>query len=277
MRRNRIAIRAVLAAPWWLVLLASPVVYVLMAYVVPLRATKNPFGAAVGALTAQLGLFAAGAIVFLAMMLAFHQRRARRLLDQQTDLDSIRSLTWRDFERLVAEAYRRQNYSVVENGGGGADGGVDLVLRREGTVLVQCKRWKTYRVGVKEVRELFGILSAEKAARAILITSGRFTDDARAFAAGKPLDLIDGGDLLELVRSVREGAPPASLPGLRPSAAQATAQASSGLAAGSATRACPRCGESMVLRSARQGVRAGTRFWGCSTFPKCRGTVEVSM
>lgn len=35
---------------------------------------------------------------------------------------------------------------------------------------------------------------------------------------------------------------------------------------------CPNCNASMVLRTARRGVGAGQQFWGCRTFPKCRGT-----
>ena len=43
-----------------------------------------------------------------------------------------------------------------------------------------------------------------------------------------------------------------------------------------AERKCPRCGREMVLRTARKGANAGTRFWGCSGFPKCRAVQEVS-
>ena len=35
---------------------------------------------------------------------------------------------------------------------------------------------------------------------------------------------------------------------------------------------CPKCGEAMVMRTARA---SGDRFWGCSAFPKCRGTLAV--
>ena len=35
---------------------------------------------------------------------------------------------------------------------------------------------------------------------------------------------------------------------------------------------CPICGKGMVLRTARQGARAGSRFWGCAGYPECRGT-----
>jgi predicted RNA-binding Zn-ribbon protein involved in translation (DUF1610 family) len=40
-----------------------------------------------------------------------------------------------------------------------------------------------------------------------------------------------------------------------------------------ASRSCPKCGNPMVLRTAKSGSRAGNRFWGCSNFPKCRAVV----
>ena len=33
---------------------------------------------------------------------------------------------------------------------------------------------------------------------------------------------------------------------------------------------CPRCGNKLVLRTAKRGDNAGKQFWGCSGFPKCR-------
>jgi four helix bundle suffix protein len=38
---------------------------------------------------------------------------------------------------------------------------------------------------------------------------------------------------------------------------------------------CPRCRKPMVLRTAKQGQRAGQDFWGCSGYPDCRQTVPV--
>ena len=36
--------------------------------------------------------------------------------------------------------------------------------------------------------------------------------------------------------------------------------------------ACPACGKPMALRTARKGPRAGSQFWGCSSYPSCKGT-----
>lgn len=40
-------------------------------------------------------------------------------------------------------------------------------------------------------------------------------------------------------------------------------------------RNCPKCGNEMVLRTAKKGTNAGENFWGCSMFPKCRMTMKV--
>jgi four helix bundle suffix protein len=36
--------------------------------------------------------------------------------------------------------------------------------------------------------------------------------------------------------------------------------------------ACPQCAQRMVLRTAHKGPRAGSRFWGCTAYPNCKGT-----
>jgi restriction system protein len=105
------------------------------------------------------------------------------------------------FERLVSEAYRLQGYAVTEVGGGGADGGVDLVLSKGGEkFLVQCKQWKAFKVGVDVVRELYGVMAARGATGGFVVTSGRFTDDATAFASGRNVKLVDGPKLRGLVQ-----------------------------------------------------------------------------
>ncbi|HSN78476.1 MAG TPA: four helix bundle suffix domain-containing protein, partial [Anaerolineae bacterium] len=38
---------------------------------------------------------------------------------------------------------------------------------------------------------------------------------------------------------------------------------------------CPKCGQAMVLRTARQGSNAGSQFWGCSGYPDCKGTRQI--
>jgi hypothetical protein len=54
------------------------------------------------------------------------------------------------------------------------------------------------------------------------------------------------------------------------------AEAPAAVAAGSrAAPACPKCGRQMVLCTAKRGERAGSQFWGCPGYPKCRGTLPA--
>lgn len=43
-----------------------------------------------------------------------------------------------------------------------------------------------------------------------------------------------------------------------------------------AQRTCPKCGNTMVLRTARQGKNAGKQFWGCSAYPKCKMVQNIN-
>jgi restriction system protein len=182
------------------------------------------------------------------------------LVDGQTSPESIRNLPWKQFELLVAEAYRRQGYQVEFSLGRGADGGVDLTLRRDGrTSLVQCKQWKVFSVGAPVVREMFGVMTAEHADETIIVTSGKFTRDAQDFAAGKPVRLIDGSQLLALIQSVQTISPAST--GDHDSAQNQMPAPT-----------CPLCGKPMVQRTARRGSNAGSQFWGCPGYPTCKGT-----
>jgi restriction system protein len=184
-------------------------------------------------------------------------RRRRKALHANVANAGVRSalekMSWREFEELVGEFFRRRGYSVRETGGGGPDGGMDLVLSR-GTdrYLVQCKQWKAFQVGVAIVRELYGVMAAESAAGGFVVTSGVFTDEARRFAEGREIQLIAGDQLVEMIRAAQGGMKRAGDARELP--------------------ACPQCGSEMVLRTARKGTSPGQSFWGCSTYPKCHGT-----
>ncbi|PYL15426.1 MAG: hypothetical protein DMF46_06090 [Verrucomicrobia bacterium] len=133
-----------------------------------------------------------------------------RMRQQQAVLDSLCRLSWKQFEDLVGEAYRRQGYAVKEILGG-TDDGVDLILTRNGeTTLVQCKRWRGLPVPVGIARLLYGVLMDRKAAAAKLVATSQFTPEAIGFAKGRPIELIDAEALLELLTHVRSSGTPSA-------------------------------------------------------------------
>ncbi|MCE5230901.1 restriction endonuclease [bacterium] len=144
---------------------------------------------------------------------------------------------------------------------------MDLLIRKnDSRYIVQCKQRRAFKVGVQVVREMFGVMTADHADGVVIVTSGMFTQEALNFANGKPIDLVDGPQLLELVRNVQTK--PQTQPGRRPvpTASQPAPKS---------PRKCPRCGSELTIREARRGPNTGEKFWGCSAFPSCRYTEKV--
>jgi restriction system protein len=168
--------------------------------------------------------------------------------------DVLRSLEWRAFEQLVQGYFRTLGFEA-ERKRVGPDGGVDLVLRKAGEsepfAYVQCKAWNTYLVGVKPVRELFGVMAADGVRKGYLVCTGAYTPEALAFAEGKPLKLVTGAELLEKLNALA--------PDTRD---RLTGEVLSG---DYTTPTCPRCDTKMVRREGKDGGA----FWGCTSFPKC--------
>ncbi|QCZ92647.1 DUF2034 domain-containing protein [Salinimonas iocasae] len=247
-RKNTSFADLLLQAPWWLSVVTAAITYFVMGRLLPSIETENQIINMVFKALAVPAPFFALFIVLIAPFSFFNSRRKAKQLDTQKSIDTIRQLHWRNFEELVAEAYRRQGYRVAE-GGFGADGGIDLELRKNDEwVLVQCKQWKAQKVGVNVIREMFGVLAASNADKVIVISSGRYTQQAIDFASDKPMLLVDGNGLLSLIHDVQT-APKV----------EATKQT-----------ICPRCGSELVERQAKRGINAGNTFSGCSSFPKCR-------
>lgn len=196
-------------------------------------------------------------------------------LDSQTNLDSIVQLHWKEFERLLGEAFRRRGYSVQFTPPG-ADGGVDLILTNSGKqTLVQAKRWGRKSVGVSVVRELFGVMHARGAHAAIVVTTSEFTPAALQFARESGVELIDGPELERMVASVRKGRDLTSQDQADPSASPGTTRLAIVDVESVGPPVCPACGKPMVKRVAKRGPGIGSAFWGCTGFPTCRGTRRV--
>lgn len=167
----------------------------------------------------------------------------------------LRSIDWFQFEQVVAMGFRRQGYIVESKGGANPDGGIDLLLtdQHDQRIAVQCKHWKTWRVGVKVVRELLGAMTHERLQHGIVVSVGRFTADAELFAAKHDIRLIGETEVLRLIKG-----------------AGAEIDSEIQRLLNDSRKFCPRCRREMVVKTARKGIYAGSQFWGCSRFPTCK-------
>ena len=168
-------------------------------------------------------------------------------------MSQLRSIDWFQFEKLVELAYRKSGYSVQRRGGANPDGGIDLILDRDGQrTAVQCKHWQKWKVGVKPVREFLGALKDSGIERGIFITLQGYTADANLLAEKHGIKILNQTSLVELLEATNARFDPQTLAILRDE-----------------QKYCPKCESQMVERIARKGVNIGQRFWGCSKYPKC--------
>ena len=264
--------------PWWLGVALALISYVVLhRLAVPAVVTAIPPGQfgnmiaqSMGAALANIGQYVVPLICLVGAGMSAWKRRQRQSLitgvAHAKGADALDGMSWQEFELLVGEAFRLQGFRVAETGGGGPDGGVDLVLTK-GTekFLVQCKQWKAYKVGVDVVRELYGVMAAKGATGGFVVTSGSYTDDAKAFADGRNVTRVDGQRLFGLIKQAKQSLGSQFKPGEPQPATVAVLTEPT----------CPVCASPMLRRTARKGGNAGAQFWGCSNYPGCRGTRPI--
>jgi restriction system protein len=170
----------------------------------------------------------------------------------------LKQLEWRRFEELCAAYFEALGFRTRISHSG-TEGGVDIHLYAAGaekaSILVQCRAWNAYRVGVKAVRELRGALSAAKVGEGVLVTSGRFTQEAVDLARKENIQLIDGANLLGKIAAL----PPEKALVLLKFATQGDF----------VTPTCPRCS---IKMTSRKSTHQGRKFWGCRNYPTCKQT-----
>lgn len=216
----------------------------------------------VGAILFYIGLcFLVGTVVKY-LQLSASGRALGRLKGVVNARQVLERMTWDQFEKVICKFFETKGYRARVTQAG-ADGGVDVELQGFGhREMVQCKHWKTNRVGVAIVREIYGVVLADGFHRGFIITSGLFTDEAWKFVQrenvkGKVI-LLDGTQLIEVIKG--NGDFDQEEP--KPPAVTQSIDAKEPL--------CPVCGGKMVLRKSNKSA-----FFGCSLFPDCRGTREL--
>lgn len=117
--------------------------------------------------------------------------------------EDINSLSGVEFEMVCKKLLENMGFAVETTKTSG-DGGIDLIAYNSQTLLsgkyiIQCKRY-TGSVGEPIIRDLYGVVTSERANKGILMTSGVFTKQAQIFADGKPIELIDGVKLRDLLQ-----------------------------------------------------------------------------
>ena len=152
----------------------------------------------------------------------------------------LQQLEWRRFEELCAAYF-------------------EALGARSASIIVQCQPWSAYRVGIKAVRTLREAMTSGSAAEGVLVTSGKFTQEAREFAGKQGISLIDGADLVGRIAAL----PAETGAALLKFATQGDFR----------TPTCPSCAIKMIQR---KSTAYGRPFWGCRNYPACKQTFSAT-
>lgn len=260
-KKNSNIIEELTNLPWWFGFLLGCIAYAVLAWIVPTITVTDPFMAGLTAKIPELAPIAAFIFFGAGVISAIKSWSRGQLFNSQSKETNLKQLNWSDFEQLVAEYFKRQGLAVYAPAKAGADGGIDIELSKDGQIsIVQCKHWNSKKVGVAIIREMYGVMTSERASFLYVVSSGTFTKDATEFAQGKPIFLINGEQLRSDIK--------VSVPVLR--------ESSSAIAQETVKDICPKCSSDLVIRVAKKGINAGNQFLGCSGFPKCRHTEQMS-
>ena len=170
-------------------------------------------------------------------------------------------IEWRRFEAVCQALFTQAGFQPRAQSLG-STGGVDLWLHSrhaQGPVaLARCRHWLGRPVGMRELRDFHGKLSAHQLRRGSYVTSGGYTQEALEFAHSKGINLLDGTALLALIAK------------RRPEQQQALLDIAY---EGEYWRpSCASCGSKMVERGSEAESSA---YWGCMNYPRCRNILPM--
>jgi restriction system protein len=174
---------------------------------------------------------------------------------------AVHALSAEDFEMLVALIYQRQGYRVSMVAGlSGGRGGDFTLARKAERILVQCKKLsQDHRIPVERVRELQEAMITAGVTRGLYVASCGFSWDARNFAKGKGITVINARTLDALISAARK-TPDEDLLAVSEWAPALMSKVQL------TPPKCPSCEAEMDQLS----VSAGS-VWVCSQRPECRG------
>ncbi|MFG2267728.1 restriction endonuclease [Streptomyces sp. NPDC048720] len=119
--------------------------------------------------------------------------------DEEPDLFAMDPIA---FENLVADLFRAMGMQAVttqrSNDGGVDVDALDPAPIRGGKIVVQVKRYRNT-VPPTAVRDLYGTVQDVGANKGVLVTTSKFGPGSHTFANGKPLELVSGPELVDLL------------------------------------------------------------------------------
>jgi restriction system protein len=141
-------------------------------------------------------LFATAPLAVVTLMVAWRQIRSPGGAKMEKTLEKIRGLPWEDFAQALETGFTKEGYAVRR-----VEGVADLELEKLGYVtLVSARRWKASRTGIGSIKELAAAGEKSGARECRYVVAGELTAQAREYAQQQGVKLLEGAELVELLR-----------------------------------------------------------------------------
>jgi restriction system protein len=171
-------------------------------------------------------------------------------------LELLKRVEWRRFEELCAAYFEALGFRTQASRNGERLAiGLYAAGSQSASTLVHCQAWNADTIGIRLLKGLRGAMTSGKLGEGVFVTSGKFTHEARDYAAKENIHVLDGAELLAKIADL---APEKSL-GLLKLATKGEFM----------TPTCPSC---EIKMTSRTSTRVGRKFWGCPNYPRCKQT-----
>ena len=157
----------------------------------------------------DIQIYSVAILLFFTILTVFRMLRylmrssSKRYLKRYRSVKKLKRLSWSDFEHLCKVVYIQQGWKAKGNDQLGADGGVDIWMKKRGiSAIVQCKKYEDAKVTVKVIREMYGLMYEYNADKAFVVTTSDFTKECYHFVEGKQIELVNGDALVRLIKQL---------------------------------------------------------------------------
>jgi hypothetical protein len=176
--------------------------------------------------------------------------KRQEIANQIQSNNMLDSISHQEFELIVLEAFARLGYKANHTSWSGDEGIDGILVKGKNKIAIQCKK-QTSKVGQPALRDFLGAMKHANCAEGFFITTSSFSDPAKSFVKEKNIKLIDGKEIIEILRStIKEDF---VINGRNVSFPKKLEE-----------RICPECGSKLRKKFGARGF-----FWGCEKYPRC--------
>ncbi|MFE4525761.1 restriction endonuclease [Cytobacillus firmus] len=133
------------------------------------------------------------------LILEEQKRKQIQKMKDQTTLENLKQMHWHQFEAFIRQLYDFRGYEAALTPAT-CDGGKDIILLKDKVIsIVECKRYNSPKVTRPDIQKFHSAILDTKAQKGYFVTTGEFTKPAVAYCEDKPIELINGEQLVKLI------------------------------------------------------------------------------